>query len=264
MLEVFLQEEAYNAVMGRGSIRSITSRQSLLIQHPVLKHVVPNNTRVSANPIARHTVRGSTMDSVTQCDYLHADKSETFALYGFCFAFHRDEHLALLLENLSFFILFLDSLHNIYAFDSTFLNSLQGVLPRSVRNLKDGDTFQIVSARFNMETPSSGSTDMVDDFVTKLVFFSNDFPSDDRKNLFRLLQRLSKDKRFTMLATLLENCTRVLQKENALLPQRLRDLIPPFDDILTLVDSGQFRFGPLGAAMESAFLVILQLGMLIG
>ncbi len=115
-----------------------------------------------------------------------------------------------------------------------------------------------------METPSSGSTDIVDDFNTKLVFFSNEFPNDDLKDLFRRLQRRSKDKRFAMLATLLENCTRVIKEESAQLPQCLRDLIPPFDDVLTLVDSGNFRFGPLGAAMESSFLVVLQLGMLIG
>ncbi|KAF5863302.1 hypothetical protein ETB97_010300 [Aspergillus alliaceus] len=119
-----------------------------------------------------------------------------------------------------------------------------------------------------MDTPSCSSTDMVNDFAndltTKLVFFSNEFPNDDLKDLFRRLHRHSKDKRFTLLATFLENCARVLREETRRLPQHLKELVPPFETLFTLVDSGKFHLGPLGASMESAFLCALQVGMIIG
>ncbi|KAJ5834965.1 hypothetical protein N7447_000991 [Penicillium robsamsonii] len=123
-----------------------------------------------------------------------------------------------------------------------------------------------------MNTPSSASEssgDFVNDFstngfTTNLIFFSNEFPNDDLKDVFRRLHRHSKDRRFTLLATFLENCARVLKEETSRLPQHLRELIPPFEDLFTLVDGGQFRLGPLGASMESAFLCALQVGMIIG
>jgi hypothetical protein len=125
---------------------------------------------------------------------------------------------------------------------------------------------------FNMNTPSTASdssSDFINDFstnglTTNLIFFSNEFPNDDLKDLFRRLHRHSKDKRFTLLATFLENCARVLREETSRLPQHLRELIPPFEDLFTLVDGGQFHLGPLGASMESAFLCALQVAMIIG
>lgn len=123
-----------------------------------------------------------------------------------------------------------------------------------------------------MNTPSTGSessNDFVDEFsydglTTNFIFFSNEFPNDDLKDLFRRLHRHSKDRRFTLLATFLENCARVLREETSRLPQHMRELIPPFEDLFTLVDGGQFRLGPLGASMESAFLCALQVAMIIG
>ncbi|KZF25341.1 beta-ketoacyl synthase domain-containing protein [Xylona heveae TC161] len=123
-----------------------------------------------------------------------------------------------------------------------------------------------------METPSSASESLNDsinnfnpeDLTTNLIYFSNDFPNDDLKDLFRRLHRHSKDRRFTLLATFLENCARVLKEETNHLPQSLRELVPPFETLFTLVDGGQFRLGPLGASMESAFLCALQVGMIIG
>ncbi len=100
---------------------------------------------------------------------------------------------------------------------------------------------------------------------TKLVFFSNEFPNDDLKDLFRRLHRHSKDRRFTLLAAFLEECTVVVREEAARLPKPLQSLIPHFDSILGLLDTGgDFRQGSLGAAMESVFLCVLELGMLIG
>ena len=114
-------------------------------------------------------------------------------------------------------------------------------------------------------TPSSYSTDMfADDLKSKLVFFGNEFPNDDLRELFRRLQRHSKDKRFTYLSLFLEECSTVIKEEAAKLPQHVQDLIPPFRTILALADHGDFRKGPLGAAMESALLCVLEIGMIIG
>jgi len=115
-----------------------------------------------------------------------------------------------------------------------------------------------------MDTPSSQLTDMMNDFTTKLDFFSNEFPSDDLQDLFRRLQRQSKDKRFRFLATFLEECTTVVQEEALKLPQPLRDFLPSFPSVLTLADNDAFRQGPIGGALESALLCILEIGMLIG
>lgn len=99
--------------------------------------------------------------------------------------------------------------------------------------------------------------------TTKLIFFGNEFPTDDLKSLFRGLFLHSKDRRFRQLATFLEESTQVLQKEVAKLPASLKKMVPHFDTILPLIDV-DFRQGPLGAAMESALLVVLELGMFIG
>lgn len=56
----------------------------------------------------------------------------------------------------------------------------------------------------------------------------------------------------------------MIQEEARRLPQHLRDLLPPFQSCLSLVDNGSFRKGPLGGALESAMLVVLELGMFIG
>lgn len=116
-----------------------------------------------------------------------------------------------------------------------------------------------------METPSSLSTDeMNDDFTAKLVFFSNELPNDDLLDLFRRLQKHSKDKRFRFLAMFLEECTAVVKEEALKLPQSLQDLLPSFETVLTLADRGGFRQGPLGGALESALLCVLEIGMFIG
>lgn len=99
---------------------------------------------------------------------------------------------------------------------------------------------------------------------TKLVFFGNEFPNDDIKVLFRLLHRHSKDRRFRLLRAFIHEATLVLKDEISKLPQTLGDQVPHFDTCMTLVEHGDFREGGLGAAMESALLVVLQLGMLIG
>ena len=98
----------------------------------------------------------------------------------------------------------------------------------------------------------------------KLVFFGNEFPNDDLKDLFRRLLRHSKDRRFRTLAAFIEETTLVLKDEVSKLPQPLKNLVPHFDTILTLAECGDFRQGALGAAMESALLTVLELAVFIG
>ncbi|KAF4242108.1 hypothetical protein CNMCM8980_000436 [Aspergillus fumigatiaffinis] len=95
------------------------------------------------------------------------------------------------------------------------------------------------------------------------VWFGNEFPSDDLKDLFRRLHQHSKDRRFRLLSVFLDESTAILKEEVANLPQQLRELVPHFDTACTLAEV-DFRQGALGAAMESALLTILELGMLIG
>ncbi|KAG2001528.1 hypothetical protein GB937_010070 [Aspergillus fischeri] len=95
------------------------------------------------------------------------------------------------------------------------------------------------------------------------VWFGNEFPNDDLKDLFRRLHQHSKDRRFRLLSVFLDESTAILKEEVANLPQQLQELVPHFDTACTLPEV-DFRQGPLGAAMESALLTILELGMLIG
>ena len=97
-----------------------------------------------------------------------------------------------------------------------------------------------------------------------VVFFGNNFPNDDLKDLFRRLTRHSKDVRFRTLAAFLETATNTLKDEIVKLPPHARDEAPHFDNFLGLVEHGDFRGGALSAAMESATLTTLQLAMVIG
>ncbi|KAL2855954.1 hypothetical protein BJY01DRAFT_263892 [Aspergillus pseudoustus] len=97
----------------------------------------------------------------------------------------------------------------------------------------------------------------------RLVFFGNEFPSDGLKELFRRLQQHSRDRRFRLLSVFLEESTAILKEEKSKLPQQLQQLIPHFDTVCVLAEV-DFRQGPLGAAMESALLTTLELGMFIG
>lgn len=114
-----------------------------------------------------------------------------------------------------------------------------------------------------MSVLGSAPSDLVPQ-PSKLVFFGNEFPSDDLKDLFRRLVQHTKDRRFRHLAAFCEEATFVLKNEVSKLPQPLKDLVPHFDTVLTLAEHGDFRHGALGAAMESALLTVLELGLLIG
>ncbi|KAK1965638.1 beta-ketoacyl synthase domain-containing protein [Colletotrichum sublineola] len=114
-------------------------------------------------------------------------------------------------------------------------------------------------------TPSSSSWDHTPEAVsTRLLFFGNEFPSDHIGNLFRVLLRSSTHLKCTQLAHFIDLCNHVLKDEISKLPKRWRDDVPCFDNVLHLIDDDKFRKGPLGGAVEGMFLIIFQIGMLIG
>ncbi|KAF2420217.1 putative polyketide synthase [Tothia fuscella] len=106
---------------------------------------------------------------------------------------------------------------------------------------------------------------MVDDVSSRVVCFSNEFPGDNIPQLFRSLYKRSKTRNFPLLASFLESCTLQLQEEIARLPQPLRKLLPHFSNVLTISECFQdLKHGPIGGALDSALLCIVELGMLIG
>lgn len=102
------------------------------------------------------------------------------------------------------------------------------------------------------------------DFTSRLLFFSNEFPNDDLRYLFRRLHTHSKSQRFRLLATFLDACGDALHAEVAALPLNLKKLVPSFKSVLSLADNPDFRTGPVGGALESALLCVLEIAMFIG
>ncbi|CAI7654954.1 unnamed protein product [Penicillium glandicola] len=115
-----------------------------------------------------------------------------------------------------------------------------------------------------MDTPSSISSAM-DHLSTRLAFFGNDFPSENLNELFRRLHRWSKDKKFRMLALFLDESVVVIREEISGLSQPVPREVSSLQSILGLVDGWDaIRTTPIGGAIESALLCVLQIGVLIG
>ena len=111
---------------------------------------------------------------------------------------------------------------------------------------------------------STPSTDGLGEYALRLLFFSNEFPNDDLRDLFRRLHNNSKCQRFRFLATFLDACSDAVHDEVAALPLNLKKLVPYFKSVLSLADDPNFRQGPVGGALESALLCVLEIGMFIG
>jgi hypothetical protein len=99
----------------------------------------------------------------------------------------------------------------------------------------------------------------------KLILFSHEFPSGDVQDLLRRLHRHAKLPRHPHLACFLQGCASVLRNEVQKLPRPLRELVPPFHDVATLVSHwDELKNGPLQGTWEGAFLCIYEIAMLIG
>lgn len=98
----------------------------------------------------------------------------------------------------------------------------------------------------------------------KVVYFSNELPYEDLRDLLRRLYVHSKDRRFPTLARFIHEATLAVQNEVKLLPANLRALVPPFETIFNLVDHATLRYGSLGGSVDGALLCALQIAALIG
>lgn len=123
-----------------------------------------------------------------------------------------------------------------------------------------------VATPLSSATPSSAATSasLVEPKVFKLGYFSNEFPHDDLKGLFRHLYAHSKDKRFPTLARFIHEATVAVRDEVRQLPAPLRALVPHFEIVFDLADDTRLRSGPLGGSIDGLLLCTLQLATLIG
>lgn len=116
-------------------------------------------------------------------------------------------------------------------------------------------------------TPSSDSTSapsLIHSRELKLVFFSNEFPHDDRKTLLRRLIAHSKGKQYPILAHFIHEATVALREEVRQLPAPLRELIPHFECIFDLADEAKLIKGPFACSIDEVLLCAVQLAIFIG
>jgi hypothetical protein len=117
---------------------------------------------------------------------------------------------------------------------------------------------------FTPSETSSPSIESVQHLNMRVAYFSNEFPGDDLRDLFRHLHVHSRNKRHPILARFIHEATEALREEVRLLPNALRMLVPPFNTIFGLADHDGLRTGPLGGAIDGVLLCVLQLATLVG
>lgn len=97
-----------------------------------------------------------------------------------------------------------------------------------------------------------------------LIYFSNEFPSDDLSYLFRRLHNHSKHRSHPILARFLQETTRALRQEVSRLRAELAHLVPAFESVTTLAGESELRKGPLCGSIDGVLLCVLQLATYIG
>ena len=113
-------------------------------------------------------------------------------------------------------------------------------------------------------TPSWTPDSSLEPAKMRLVYFSNEFPHDDLKDLLRHLHVHGKDIRYPTLAKFIHQATLAIHEEVRLLPATLRMLVPSFETVFNLADHSALRNGPLGGAVDGMLLCAVQLATLIG
>jgi hypothetical protein len=98
----------------------------------------------------------------------------------------------------------------------------------------------------------------------RVLYFSNESPSDDMRDLMRRLYLHSKDKRHPLLAKFIHEATEAVREEVRNLPNTLRLLVSPFDNVFDLAHHSELHTGPLGGAVTGMLLCVLQLANVIG
>lgn len=115
-------------------------------------------------------------------------------------------------------------------------------------------------------SPSTTSTteSLVDVARMKLIYFGNDFPSDNLQDLFRRLYHQSQDRSHPNLARFIQEATLVVREEVRALPAKLQSLVPAFETIFDLADLPDLRQGPLGGLIDGMLLCVVHIAALIG
>ena len=98
----------------------------------------------------------------------------------------------------------------------------------------------------------------------ELVYFSNEFPRDDLQDLFRRLHNHSKDNHHPILAQFINETTWAVKDEVRRLPTELKQLIPPFENVLSWAENTELREGLICGAVDGVLLVVVQLATYIG
>lgn len=113
-------------------------------------------------------------------------------------------------------------------------------------------------------TPSTDSDSDADSPNMELIYFSNEFPREDLQDLFRRLHNHSKDKNQSILAHFIQEATWVIKDEIRRLPTELKQLIPPFETILSWVENTELRESLICGAVDGVLLIVIQLATYIG
>lgn len=97
-----------------------------------------------------------------------------------------------------------------------------------------------------------------------LIYFNNEFPSDDLSSRLRRLKSYSKHRDHPILGRFLDEATRALRQEVGDLRTELSQLVPDFESVISLAGDIQLRSGPLCGSIDGVLLCVLQLGTYIG
>ena len=98
----------------------------------------------------------------------------------------------------------------------------------------------------------------------ELVYFSNEYPKEDLQDLFRRLHNHSRDKHHPLLAQFLNEATSAVKDEIRRLPTELKQLIPPFETLLSWAENTELRQGLICGAVDGVLLIVVQLATYIG
>ncbi|KAL8827498.1 MAG: hypothetical protein Q9191_003145 [Dirinaria sp. TL-2023a] len=113
-------------------------------------------------------------------------------------------------------------------------------------------------------TPATSSDSDWDLPKMQLIYFSNEFPRDDLQDIFRRLHNHSKDRHHPNLARFIDETTWAVKDEIQRLPTELRQLIPPFETVLSWAENIELREGLLCGSIDGVLLVVVQLATYIG
>ena len=98
----------------------------------------------------------------------------------------------------------------------------------------------------------------------ELVYFSNEYPKEDLQDLFRRLHNHSKDKHHPVLAQFINEATWAVKDEIRRLPTERRQIIPPFETVLSWAENSELRNGLICGAVDGVLLIVVQLATYIG